>query len=60
MSLIIAGLIALGVEAASAATIASVAAPIVTGVVSASAGYATTKILGGGKRRAPSRRRIRH
>ena len=56
LSLILAGLIALGVEAATAATVASVAAPIVTGVVSASAGYATTKILGGSKRRIPRRR----
>ena len=59
LSLIIAGLVALGVEAATAATVASVAAPIVSGVVSASAGYAATKALGGGSRRgAPSRRLV--
>ena len=62
LSLIIAGLIAIGVESATAATIASVAAPIVSGAVSASAGYAATKVLqkvGGSKHRmlrAPSRR----
>ena len=56
LSLILAGLIALGVESATAATVASVAAPIVTGIASASAGYATTKFLGGSKRRIPRRR----
>jgi hypothetical protein len=56
LSLIIAGLVALGVEAATAATVASVAAPIVSGVASASAGYATSKILGGSKRRLLRRR----
>ena len=56
LSLIIAGLVALGVEAATAATVASVAAPIVSGAVSGAAGYAATKALGGSRRRAPSRR----
>jgi len=62
VSLIVAGLISIGMSASAAATIASVASPVVSGVVSASAGYAATKALkkvGGSKhrrRRAPSRR----
>jgi hypothetical protein len=61
LSLILAGLIALGVEAGAAASVAAVAAPIVSGVASASAGYAATKLLkhaGGSKRRVV--RRIKH
>ena len=60
LSLIIAGLIALGVEAGTAASVAAVAAPVVSGAVSATAGYAATKALqkvGGSKHRM---RRVRH
>ena len=60
LSLIIAGLVALGVEAATAASVAAVAAPIVSGAVSGAAGYAATKALGGSRRRAPSRRLVNH
>ena len=56
LSLIVAGLVALGVEAATAASVAAVAAPIVSGVATASAGYATTKALGGCRRRRPPQR----
>ena len=60
LSLIIAGLVALGVEAGTAASVAAVAAPIVSGAVSGAAGYAATKALGGSSRRAPSRRLVNH
>ena len=59
LSLIIAGLVALGVEAGSAAAIGSVAAPIVSGAASAASGYAVTKALGGSKNRVRRVRRIR-
>jgi hypothetical protein len=55
VGIIIASLIALGVEAGTAASVAAVAAPIVSGVASASAGYAATKILSSGDRRAEHR-----
>ena len=60
LSLIIAGLAALGMSASAAATTAAVAAPIVSGAVSGAAGYAMTKALGGSRRRAPSRRLVNH
>jgi hypothetical protein len=56
LSLIIGALIAIGVESATAASVAAVVAPIISGVASASAGYATSKILGGSKRRLLRRR----
>jgi hypothetical protein len=61
ISLIIMGLVALGVEAATAASVAAVAAPIVAGAASATAGYATTKLLNSGERRAERRtKRVEH
>ena len=59
LSLIIAGLIALGLEAGTAATVASVAAPIVSGAVSGASAYGVTKALGGSKHRVRRVRRIR-
>jgi hypothetical protein len=60
LGLIIAGLTALGMSAASAATAAAVAAPIVTGAISGAASYGMSKALGSGIRRGRRRRRIRH
>ena len=61
LSLIIAGLIALGVEASTAAATAAVVAPVVsaatTGAVSAASAYGVNKALGGSRTRV--RRRVR-
>ena len=59
LSLIIMGLIALGVEASAAATTAAVVAPIVSGAVSGASAYGVTKALGGSKTRVRRVRRIR-
>ena len=63
LSLIIAGLIALGVESSAAAATAAVVAPVVsaatTGAVSAASAYGVNKALGGSKRRVRRVRRIR-
>ena len=64
LSLIIAGLISLGVAAETAASVAAVAAPIATGLATGAAGAVGAKIVnsmsGEGKRRTVRRiRRIR-
>lgn len=54
ISLIVAGLIALGVSSANAALAASVAAPIISGALVASGGVIVNKIAGGGKNKSES------
>lgn len=59
LSLIIAGLVALGMEAGTAAATAAVVSPVISGAVSGASGYAVTKALGGSKNRIRRVRRIR-
>jgi hypothetical protein len=58
LSLIIAGLIAAGVSAGTAASAAAVLAPIAVGAAGAVGSYAATKVIKavGGSRRMPKRR----
>lgn len=59
LSLIIMGLVALGVEASAAAASAAIIAPVVSGAVSGASAYGMTKALGGSKHRVRRVRRIR-
>ena len=55
LPLLIAGLVSLGMSAGTAATVASVAAPVLTGALTAAGGIAVTKLAGKGMSRRPLR-----
>ena len=57
LPLLIAGLVSLGMSAGTAATVASVAAPVLTGALTAAGGIAVTKLAGKGMSRRPLMRR---
>ena len=54
LPLLIAGLVSLGMSAGTAATVASVAAPVLTGALTAAGGIAVTKLAGKGMSRRPT------
>ena len=57
LSLIISGLVALGMSAAAAAEAAAIATPVITGALSATGGIVASKVFSGkGKHRTISRR----
>ena len=58
ISLIIAGLISLGVAAETAASVAAVATPVITGALSATGGIVASKVFSG-KGKCRTIRRIR-